>query len=82
MLGAEGRTHREEQGDESPEFNELFPEGFTCIEGQLQCIHHVHTCMYIYMYMYGVCVCIKVLILHVYCYLLIHTFYIHVHIYI
>ena len=33
MLGSEGRTHREEQGDESEEFEDLFVDGFTYIEG-------------------------------------------------
>ena len=35
-LEAEGRTHREEQGDESPEFEDFFPEGYTYIEGQFE----------------------------------------------
>lgn len=34
MLGAEGRTHREEQEDESDEFLDLFPEGISYIEGE------------------------------------------------
>ena len=35
MLGALGRTHRQEQGDEDEEFLELFPMGVTYIEGKL-----------------------------------------------
>ena len=34
MLGALGRTHREEMGDESEDFEDLFPEGITYIEGE------------------------------------------------
>ena len=34
MLGALGRTHREEMGEESEEFEDLFPEGITYIEGE------------------------------------------------
>ena len=33
MLGASGRTKRQEQGDEDEEFLELFLEGVTYIEG-------------------------------------------------
>jgi len=33
MLGSDGRSHREEMGDESEEFEDLFPEGMTYIEG-------------------------------------------------
>lgn len=33
MLGSDGRTHREEQGDESDEFEDLFTDGFSYIEG-------------------------------------------------
>ena len=47
MLGAEGRTHREEQGDESPEFEDLFPEGYTYIEGQFNTDKFlVYTCKF------------------------------------
>ena len=34
MLGADSRTCREEQGDESEEFEDLFPEGISYIEGR------------------------------------------------
>ena len=33
LLGAEGRTHREEMGEESDEFLELFEHGISYIEG-------------------------------------------------
>lgn len=41
MLGSEHRTHREEQGDESPEFEELFEDGFMYIEGE--CVRTLRT---------------------------------------
>ena len=50
MLGAEGRTHREEQDDESDEFNEFFPEGYTYIEGW--CMVYTHSLQWVAMYMY------------------------------
>jgi len=34
MLGSDGRSHREEMGEESEEFEDLFPEGMTYIEGE------------------------------------------------
>ena len=33
MLSCKGRTHREEQGEESEEFEELFDNGISHIEG-------------------------------------------------
>ena len=33
MLGCKGRSHREEQGEESEEFEELFDNGISHIEG-------------------------------------------------
>ena len=43
MLEANGRTHREEQADESEEFLDLFPEGITYIAGEQSCDYHVTT---------------------------------------
>ena len=43
MLGARGRTHREEQGEESDEFEELFDVGITHIGG---CGHMLVMCGY------------------------------------
>lgn len=41
MLGAVGRTHRQEQGDEEEEFLELFPMGITYIEGMYMLCSHI-----------------------------------------
>ena len=38
MLGSEHRTHREEQGDESEEFEALFADQLMYIEGELASI--------------------------------------------
>ena len=43
MLGARGRTKREEQGDESDEFEDLFGSQITYIEGMS------HECHVMYM---------------------------------
>ena len=49
-LGAKGRTRREEQGEETDEFEELFDSNISYIEGTLEHINYViyvHMCMHI-----------------------------------
>ena len=46
-LGAKGRTRREEQGEETDEFEELFDSNISYIEGTLEHINYVYMCMHI-----------------------------------
>lgn len=50
MLGSERRTHREEMGDESDQFVELFPE-ITYIEG----IHTDHVMCHVMCHVMIIC---------------------------